>query len=35
MLLAMIAAYARADKVIVSEADNLEGYIMYREGERL
>lgn len=35
MLLAMIAVYARADKVIVSEADNLEGYIMYREGERL
>lgn len=35
MLLAMIAAYARADKVVVSEADNLEGYIMYREGERL
>lgn len=35
MLLAMIAAYARADKVIVSEADNLEGYIMYREGEGL
>lgn len=35
MLLAMIAVYARADKVVVSEADNLEGYIMYREGERL
>lgn len=35
MLLAMIAAYARADKVVVSEADNLEGYIMYREGEGL
>lgn len=35
MLLAMISAYSRADKVVVSEADNLEGYIMYREGERL
>ena len=34
MLLAMIAEYAGADTVTVSEADNLEGYIMAREGGR-